>query len=131
MFDFVTRLFKPAEKFCTIEGYWCRTPITIDAKTAAQHGGRPGEVTVMVDVDYSMVGDNMRIQRVRLSRKSPNVAAVKRKDAWHANSICSDGELTNTVSADLTDREGFLWRAMMTRWRETFGKSAMPKRAAG
>lgn len=56
-FEFVARLFKtPAQEFCTIEGYRCRTPFTIDAKTAAPHGGKPGEVTEMVDVDYLMIG---------------------------------------------------------------------------
>lgn len=129
MFEFVARLFKPARKFCTIEGYWCRTPITIDAKTAAPHGGKPGEVTVMVDIDYTMVGDDVRLQGVRLSRKSPNVAEVKRKEAWHAATICTDAELRSAVTADLADKNGFLWRTMSTRWQAAFGKRPVAKRA--
>lgn len=133
MFEFVTRLFAPPKqkpKTCTIEGYWCRTPISPDARATTLPIGKVNEVTVMVDVEYLVVGEEVKLQSVRLSRKNPNVAAVKRSETWQATTICADSVLISAVSADLADPEGYLRKAMLARWRDTFGKPRPPDKRA-
>jgi len=122
LFDFIARIFKKPETVCTIQGYWCRTPLALDAKTAKTFGGKVTTVTALIDIDYRVEGAEVRVRGVRLSGANPNVAAVGRKEIWHADSICAEQDLAAAVTADLADREGYLWKTMMRRWRNTYGK---------
>ena len=67
------------------------------------------------------------MQRVRLSRgggsiagsnTSINVAATRIGEAWFAANICSESQLAEAVTRDLSANDSRLRRIMMGKWRD-------------
>jgi hypothetical protein len=110
-----------------VDAYWCESSVKLPGKVQTPGGSNITVVNVCIDIQYSIERGNIKVQRVQLSRggghifgssTSINVASERTGEAWFASSICSESQLAEAVTKDLSADDSQLRKIMMAQWRE-------------
>jgi hypothetical protein len=125
---FFKRLFASGSaSSLAVEAYWCETAIKLPTKVQTPLGSNVSVVKVCVDIYYSIDGDRILIQRVKMARgggsvmgstSSINVASDRTGEAWYSSHLCSERYLIEAVEQDLSAKGSRLRKIMMGKWRE-------------
>ena len=108
---------------CTIEGYWCHSPVRLARPVRTPLGSRTTVLTVCVDIGYSVHAGEIVLHGVELTQPQDtglegcNVAS-KRGEAFRATRVCPESELVKVIMDELCAVPSHLGRLMLGKWRD-------------
>jgi len=128
MLGFLKRLFtNDSTRRLVSEAYWCETVIKLSTKVQTPLGSNVSVVRVCVDIYYSIEGDRILLQRVKMasngggimgSSASINIASDRTGEAWFTSHLCPEQYLVEAVENDLSSKGSRLRKLMMGKWRD-------------
>jgi hypothetical protein len=103
------------KKPTTINAWWCDSTIKLPAKVQTPLLSNVTVITPCVDIDYTVIGDRIRLKKVRLTSNPADGVNVQAKngEAWFAKSICDESLLADAVKRDLEKQGSKLLQIMM------------------
>ncbi len=109
----------------TIASWGCYYPIKLPYILESPLGGRITSVSVFVDFDYSIFGQEVTIHRARLARSGLgiggcpiNVMSKRSGEAWFSqNEVCEEWALIDAITKELRRTDSQLRRLVFGKWK--------------
>ena len=109
---------------CTLEGYWCQSPIRLARPVTTPLGGRVSVLTVCVNIRYSVQNGVIVLHGAELTQpkgtglEGVNMLSQRRGEAFRATRVYPEEELLRVVRTDLCFAPSYLGRQLLKNWRE-------------